>query len=174
MTTFCTKCGTQTSAEKFCTVCGTSLNEIKLEVQPPLALSEPFANQPQAEEQMSEFSVTEAKSKKLIVLAVVSLSLLVVVGAGSFFLGKSSVDLEGERQNSYESGYSDGLTLGDSQGYSRGLSAGDSQGYSRGLTDGCENVFENANYASHLTEYDIYGFGSGRFPGNVYVSKSNC
>lgn len=174
MKTFCTKCGTQTSAEKFCTSCGALVNESTMQAQSSSPFSEPVVNQTQTEVQTSEVSVTETKSKKPIIMAVVSLGLLVVVGVGSFLLGKSSVDLEGERQNSYKSGYDDGLSFGDTQGYARGLSAGDSRGYSRGFTAGCENVFDRADYASYLTEYNIYGYGFGKFPGSVYVSKSNC
>jgi uncharacterized Zn finger protein (UPF0148 family) len=164
--TFCTTCGTQFSGEKFCTSCGTSVNELKTETPVTQSFSESEVKEDFSEKPTSVDSLKVGKSKKKIYLRVSALLLILGVGIGAFFGGKYSVDVDKAREDAYNLGFSSGET--------RGYSRGSSDGYTVGFTAGCEDVFERANYANYLTKYNIYGYGFGKFPGSVYVSKTNC
>jgi hypothetical protein len=164
--TFCTTCGTQSSGEKFCTSCGTSVNELKTEIPVTQSFYESAVEENLSEKPTSVDSLKVGKSKKKIYLRVGALFLILGVGIGAFFGGKYSVDVDKAREEAYNLG----LSSGETRGYSRGSS----DGYTIGFKAGCEGVFERADYANYLTEYNIYGYGFGKFPGSVYVSKTNC
>ena len=165
MSQFCTSCGSaQEEGKEFCTSCGNKMSVATAPIQHEVSTAS-------AESTTPEVGESKAKAPKPRALKV--LAAVVVLGgvlAGSYVLGRSSIDQEKIRKSGYDAGYSTGRD----DGYDSGDSAGFSRGYSSGKTAGCEWVFDQANYASYVTKYDIYGYGFGRFPGSVYVSKSNC
>ena len=98
----------------------------------------------------------------------VSRILSVVAIAASLFIGIGAGYTVGESagyDRGYSSGYTEGEDAGDAAGYRRG--------YSEGQIVGCEGVFERAGYYSYVTAYDPYSYYN-KFPGSVYVSKSDC
>ncbi len=172
MSRFCTNCGTSLSdGSVFCTSCGArnepttstgSSVEVPQESADAVALS-PDGGIPVTP---SGRSFTKSRVFKVLALVVVFAG----VTGGSFAIGKSSVDQEKIRKSGYDSGFTEGRD----SGYDSGYSTGESTGYTAGKRDGCEWVFDQANSADYVTKYDVYGYGFSRFPGNVYVSKSNC
>lgn len=72
-----------------------------------------------------------------------------------------------------EEGYQAGKEAGYTEGFSAGESSGYAAGYNEGLTDGCEWVFEQAGNFSYVTAYNPFSYYN-RYPGNYYISKSNC
>lgn len=197
MSSFCTSCGTASSGATFCTSCGAAMETA---VTTSTRTEEMVQASAPDLKQMSTGMDDEASSKKKTILIGAAAVLLLSTGIGAFLAGKSSVDLKKEQKTSYDSGFSAGDTAGfdrgydagDSAGYDRGYAAGDTAGYSRGdsagydrgdsagydrgyssgKTDGCESVFEGANYADHLIEY--YPYNSYYRYGRTYVSKSDC
>ena len=185
MSTFCTSCGAANSGAGFCTSCGTpataSVTSPAVAPTPAItpitetAWSNLEESVDSAEPSVSSENGQDVSKKKILVNAAVFV-LIVGIGVGAFFAGKSSVDLQAERKAGYDSGFSAGDSAGydrgDSDGYDRGDSAGYSRGYSTGFTAGCESVFNNASYADHLIEYYptnyYYRYGS------TYVSKTGC
>lgn len=174
MSTFCTSCGTASTGATFCTSCGAAMGTTAPTTTSTEEVSQIFADVADQTPIDTEGEVTKedsnASSKKKPLLIGATAVLFLGVGIGAFFAGKSSVDLERERKISYDKGYSSG----DLDGFDRGDSAGYSRGYGAGRVYGCEWVFDQANYASYVTKYDVYGYAMGRFPGSVYVSKTNC
>lgn len=180
MSTFCTSCGTASTGATFCTSCGAAIGTTvsgSANTDKTVHASEPVIAQTPIKiegEVVSDGSDSSSKKKPLLVGA--AAVLILGIGVGSFFAGKSSVDLEKERKAAYDSGYaigdSAGFDRGDSAGFDRGDSSGYSRGYAAGITDGCENVFEKAGYADHLIEFFpnnyYYRYGS------TYVSKTGC
>jgi hypothetical protein len=177
MSTFCTSCGNASNGETFCTSCGASVGNATAAspttsaqgtAENTYGISTEQPNVVVSSDTAAAGTATSSK-KKLLLIGAAGV-LFIGLGVGGFFAGKSSIDLEKERKISYDKGYSSG----DVDGFDRGDSAGYSRGYSAGKIDGCEWVFDQANYASYVTKYDVYGYLMGRFPGSVYVSKTNC
>ena len=184
MSTFCTSCGAANSGAGFCTSCGTPAATTSAPAPAPAPVVTPVTetawSSPEESVESAQISLSpgnglDVSKKKILVNAAVFV-LIVGIGVGAFFAGKSSVDLEAERKSGYDSGFSAGDSAGydrgDSDGYDRGDSAGYSRGYSTGFTAGCESVFDNASFAAHLIEYYptnyYYRYGS------TYVSKTGC
>lgn len=189
---FCTSCGAAMGAAVAAPT--TSTEEV---VQTFAPVSDQTSSEIEGEVEAVE---NDAASKKKLLLIGAAVVLLVGIGVGSFLAGKSSVDLKKEQKASYDigfsagdaagydrgyeagdsagygrgdsAGYDRGYDAGDSAGYDRGDSAGYSRGYSSGKTDGCESVFEAANYADHLIEY--FPYNSYYRYGRTYVSESDC
>lgn len=101
-------------------------------------------------------------NRSVLVIAIIA-SLLIGVGAG-YSVGDSAGYERGYANGEFD-GYAEGKTDGDAEGYRRG--------YSEGQVAGCEAVFDRAGYYSYLTAYNPYSYYN-RFPGSIYVSKSNC
>jgi hypothetical protein len=172
MSQFCTNCGSaQVAGKEFCTSCGAKLSNSTSTIEKDSRATESQVVGSSVTSSLDAAPTPTAKRSKSRTLKLVAA--VVVLGgviAGTYALGRSSIDQEKIRKAGYESGY----TTGRSDGYDSGESAGYSRGYDSGKVAGCEWVFDQANYASYVTKYDIYGYGFGRFPGSVYVSKSNC
>jgi len=107
-------------------------------------------------------SPAKTVNRSALVIAVIA-SLLIGVGAG--YSAGDSAGYERGYAGGKADGYAEGKTDGDAEGYRRG--------YSEGLIAGCEGVFERAGYYYYVTAYNPYSYYN-RFPGSVYVSKSNC
>ena len=191
MAVFCTQCGAGIpDGVVFCTQCGHSMGSA-----PENAAT--VTETPTASAPRGDRLKTLTKSPLLRVASV--LVVIGGVGAGSYSAGKSSIDKEKIRTESFNQG----LEEGDSKGYQRGYSAGEnagksngydsgydtgydtgydagessgrSSGYSEGLNDGCEKVFEFSDGTfDHVIPYNPYGYGSGRYPGDYYTSLSDC
>lgn len=101
---------------------------------------------------------------------------LIAAFLGGGMLGYISGDSSGYSRG-YDIGYAGGYDSGKKDGYDTGYEAGKTYGYNSGYADGvkygCEWVFGQAGYR-YVTAYNPFGYLWGRYPGSVYVSKSNC
>jgi hypothetical protein len=162
MSNFCTSCGTANSGVGFCTTCGAALAaSLTLPTVSTVTASVPELLWSEDGPLLAGVGGSKSPKKKFLLVGVFTV-IFFGTGVGAFFAGKSSIDLEKERKTSYDSG----SRVGDSAGYGRGLR--------QGKIDGCEWVFEQADYASYVTKYNLYGYGYGRYPGSVYISKTSC
>jgi hypothetical protein len=114
--------------------------------------------------QLSEDSEPKGKKKVLVIAAIV---LLFIGGtSGSFFAGKSSIDLKKERKISYDLGYESGESTGRSAGYSSGFDAGEKEG--------CRKVFSFSDGEfDYITPYNPFNYFN-RYPGTKYYAKYQC
>lgn len=96
------------------------------------------------------------------------------VGTGTFFWGRSSVDLDKPRQAGYDAGYSVGYNTGYDSGQTDGEASGYRSGYDAGKLDGCQGVFDTID-AQYVTAFDPNAYWSGdQYPGSYYYSRSSC
>lgn len=208
MARFCTQCGNGVSdSTNFCTSCGFQFEKLAgpkepiapiTQTPPPSdadAISQVVAGEPS--EAASKGGVQKLKrltSNRWARLGAACVVVIIAV-AGSFSVGKSSVDQEQIRKTGYDEGFETGKTEGYNTGYSAGenagksngydsgydagydsgVSAGRSTGYSEGYTAGCKDVFDFSDGTfSYVVPYNPYGYGSGRYPGDYYTSASEC
>ena len=188
MSTFCTSCGAANSGAGFCTSCGTPAATTSAPAPAPApapvvtpvtetAWSSPEESVESAQISLSPGNGLDVSKKKILVNAAVFV-LIVGIGVGAFFAGKSSVDLEAERKTSYDQGFEAGDTAGfsrgDSAGYDRGDSAGYDRGYESGKTAGCLDVFSFSDGTyDYVTPYNPNSYYS-KYPGSYYMEKSDC
>lgn len=178
MSSFCTSCGTASSGAAFCTSCGTAMGTVTSPVAANVeaaSVYKPTSESPSSEanEVVSATNGNPDSKKKLLLIAA-AVVLVLGTGIGSFFVGKSSVDLEKQQKISYDAG----LSAGDSAGYDRGYDAGDSSGYERGYksgkTAGCLDVFSFSDGTfDYMIPYDPNSYYD-KYPGSYYTEKSDC
>ena len=179
MSTFCTSCGAANSGAGFCTSCGTpataSVTSPAVTPTPAVtpvtetAWSSPEESLESAQPSFSPENGKDVSKKKILVNAAVFV-LIVGIGVGAFFAGKSSVDLEAERKMGYDSGFS----AGESSGVDRGDSAGYDRGFSAGKTAGCRDVFSFTDGTfDYLIPYDPFT-SFDKYPGGYYTERSDC
>lgn len=168
MSKFCTSCGTPNNGSSFCISCGaaaaktttsTPATEVQ-EIKTPVSIETNELVSPE---------IVVAKKRRGLKIAL-TMGTIAAALVGSFFVGRTSVDLEKERKISYDLG----VESGESSGYERGDSAGYSRGLTAGKREGCRGVFEFSDGTfDHVVPYNPYS-SYNRYPGGYYTSLSNC
>lgn len=164
MSKFCTSCGAANSGSSFCTTCGATLGKGSSQPQQPSFEETPFATQNSlpSENDVLETAKKRMSKQRLFVTVVVAVLFVSAVGTGAFFVGRTSIDLEKEREISFKLGQDNG----DKTGYDRGFSAGKYKG--------CTDVFDfNDGYFDHVVPYNPDN-SFNRYPGSYYTSRSDC
>jgi hypothetical protein len=171
MSNFCTSCGAAITGASFCTSCGVAVGSKKVQNVKVDRSEQPAPSSVQQSPPIREVASLDESTivkggKKRVLISITAALLLIGTGAGAFFAGKSSANVEQERKKNFDLGFEAGKKSGNEAGYQSGFTAG--------KRDGCREAFDfNDGTFDYIVPYNPSS-AFNKYPGSYYKGKSGC